>query len=101
MGNNAAYGQWEHTVIELKKAGVLTPELLDAISKYHEGTDIDSGGSADLEVDGHTVEEICVLTFNPDFKPVKPNDIDADDEYWEGDAWYEAFEELSDRWGWR
>lgn len=90
MGNNAAFNDWEHTVITLRKHNVLTQEILDEISKHQANTDIDEGGMNYTEVDGYDVKQICVLVYKPDFQS---------DDY---DEWCDEFYELSgNRWGWR
>src|SRR5579883_2193054 len=67
MGDNARYAEFEFTVVELYDWGVLHAELLDALGKRHEGTDIDSGGSEDRtsEKDGKGLAEIVVSILEP------------------------------------
>jgi len=98
MGNNTAYTTWEHTVITLYDSGALTLELLDKISEEWRGTDIDSGGSRDIQArDGLYVFEIVVKLVNPDFV-ANDDDLEAED-YWDhGDEFSEI---RHTRWGWR
>jgi len=98
MGNNAAYTNWEASVIALYNAGELNPATLDILSEIYRGTDIDSGGSMDLHSnDGKDVEQICVETIHPGVTP----DVDPDYPE-EGPAWYLYFSEMKYfRWGWR
>jgi len=67
MGNNAAFTQFEHTVITLYDAGVLEPDLLAMLGERYSGTDIDHGGKLGLlSRDGFDVDEILIKTMTPD-----------------------------------
>lgn len=95
MGNNFSYMIVEEQIINLYDKGLLTLEILDVLCEAYRGTDIDSGGSQDLEAeDGKSFEEIVVALVEPDFKPSNdPKDP------WD---YYEEFGEIrSSRWGWR
>lgn len=94
MGDNHAYMIIEEQVVKLYDAGLLTLPILDILCESYRGTDIDSGGSQDLQAkDGKFFEEIAVELVNAEFKP-------SDDP---NDPWshFEEFGELSSsRWGW-
>lgn len=103
MGNNAAYSSFEHTIITIYDHGVLTLELLDELAREYEDTDIDSGGSRDLQSkDSKTLEEICIGLVDPTWVPVKGDDnwyrVPED---WEWDERYNKWYEITHgRWGW-
>lgn len=104
MGNNAAYTEFEETVIILYDSGVLNKDILSNIMERYRGTDIDTGGMrGTLSKDGLDCEEITLKVFGHEI-PKYPNVPKSMDEwteeegalvenYWEmrGDA----FDEIS------
>lgn len=59
MGNNAAFTDFEATVIATYNKGVLDEELLSAFMEIYRDSDIDHGGMrGTLSKDGLDVEEI-------------------------------------------
>ncbi len=101
MGNNAAYAQFEATVIALYDEGVLTLKVLDILGNMHRGTDIDSGGAQDLRtMDGKGLEQVCVELVHPGYEPDTEVWEDEDDSVHED--WWSPFADIrNDRWGWR
>lgn len=102
MGNNYAYSIVEEQIVKLYDAGLLTLPVLDILCEPFRGSDIDSGGSQDLESkDGKSMDQICVELVNPEFKPNEP----AEGEEWDEEThwgWYDEFSErIRERWGWR
>lgn len=97
MGNNQAYAFFESTVVGLYDKGLLTVEVLDAVAEPYRGSDIDSGGSQELEAaDGKQLEDIVFSLLLPDYA-VPPEWQDDEGEYR-----YEEFHTItSGRWGWR
>lgn len=72
MGNNAAFTDFEATVIATYNKGVLDKELLSAFMEIHRGSDIDHGGMVGtLSNDGLDVEEIVIKTFGKEI-PTRP-----------------------------
>ncbi len=109
MGNNAAFTAFEATVIATYNKGVLDQELLSTFMEQHRGTDIDRGGMrGTLSKDGLDVEEIVLKTFGvavpsrptlpKDYKTWTPEQHRENDEYW--DKRFDAFQTISDRFGW-
>lgn len=109
MGNNAAFTDFEATVIAVYNKGVLDADLLSSLMEVHRGSDIDQGGMRDtLSNDGLNVIQIVIKTFG---KPL-PERPDLPDDYktWTpeqdvlNERYYEqvdtAFREIADRFGW-
>ena len=96
MGNNFSYTIVEEIIVTMYDANTLTLQNLDIICNVFRGTDIDSGGSQDLETkDGKFFEQVAVELVKPDFKP---DETDPNDPWGYG----EEFGEISsNRWGWR
>lgn len=95
MGWNAAYAILESTVIGSYDLGVLDEPLLRVLMEPYRDSDIDSGGSRDLESkDGLECMEIVVKVFQPDvFEKLLPTKNAGDgDDYYEAifEAWCEV-----------
>lgn len=103
MGWNTGYTIFEATVVGAYDLGKLDKALLEVLMEPYRGTDIDSGGSADLESkDGKRVEQIVIETFGLEM-PKKPegeydDNPDAWDKYHE--EVYEKMTEVTDYFGW-
>lgn len=66
MGWNAGYTIFEETVIGAYNLGVLDTALLKVLMEPYRATDIDSGGSRDLQAkDGLSVEEVVIKIMEP------------------------------------
>lgn len=66
MGWNKGFEIMEEQVVGLYNQGVLNKEVLGAIMKPFKDTDIDSGGSRDLQaVDGKSVVDIICFIVEP------------------------------------
>lgn len=101
MGWNTGYAIFESTVIGAYDLGRLDKELLAVLLEPYRYTDIDSGGSQELETkDGKNVMEVVIQVSGKEC-PVRPDD-DADDEvleaYW--DKLYEVFSDCTKPFGW-
>lgn len=102
MGWNAGYRVFEATVIGAYDLGKLDKKLLSVLMEPYRDTDIDSGGSKNLKTkDGLSVEEVVLKTFGKPL-PVKPDfktcSDDETEDYHETIA--EAFDEITDKFGW-
>lgn len=101
MGWNTGYTIFESTVVGAYDLGKLDKELLAVLMEPYRGTDIDSGGSSDLESkDGKDVEQIVIEVMGG-AAPAKPaDDLDdaAMDDYF--DAKDEAFQKIAEAFGW-
>jgi hypothetical protein len=110
----------EETVMGAYKLGRLDKKLLCVLMEPYRGTDIDSGGSADLKAkDGLEVPDIVIKIMDPAaFKKLEPlrlkvkkhikknyNDLTEEqqneqEEYY--DKRYQAFHKITDKtFGWR
>ena len=109
MGNNAAFSSFEASVIAVYNKGVLDRELLDALAKPYEDSDIDRGGmEGTLAKDGLDVDDIILKIYGVTLPP-KP-DLPKDWKEWTkaqdkaNEAWndlhYEALQPIEDGWGW-
>ena len=109
MGNNAAFTAFEATVLATYNKGVLDVELLSAFMEQYRDVDIDHGGMVGtLSKDGLDVEEVVLKVFGikipprpnlpADYKIWTPEQHEANDAYW--DKRSNAFQEISDRFGW-
>lgn len=68
MGWNEGYRVYEETVISTYDSGTLTPEVLRAIIKPYEDTDIDYGGRQGLKTrDGLSADEVVIKLLAPEF----------------------------------
>lgn len=93
MGWNQGYTIYEATIIGAYDQGKLDRAFLDTIMEPYRGTDIDHGGCADLRTkDGKSADQVAVETFGLKW-PSKEDDPD-------GDKAYEAFQQVSDHFGW-
>jgi len=103
MGNNSAFTQFEATIVLLYDKGALTSDVLDALGEQYRGTDIDSGGSRDLQAkDGKYLMEIVIETMCPGWTPVKKDDGEyLHPHQWESDERYDKWCEITDKWGWK
>lgn len=74
MGNNQAYSFMEETVMGVHKLGKLDKAILKVLMEPYRGTDIDSGGAADLkDKDGLEVPDIVIKIMDPaTFKKLEP-----------------------------
>lgn len=101
MGWNAGYRIFEATVVGAYDLGKLDKEMLAVLMEPYRDSDIDSGGSRDLESkDGKGVEQIVIETMGlvMPAKPTEDADDDAQDEY-QGQL-YEMFFEITKGFGW-
>lgn len=111
MGNNAAFTEFEATVLATYNKGVLDKDLLSTFMERYRGTDIDHGGmTGDLAKDGLDVQEIVLKTFGKKIPkyPKLPKDhetwteeqCEQNEKYWE--ERYEAMSEIENKmFGWR
>lgn len=103
MGWNTGYTIFEATVVGAYDLGKLDKALLEVLMEPYRGTDIDSGGSADLlSKDGKGVERIVVETWGGTMPTEPPGEYDDDPDAWgqyEDDA-YQAFKKVTDYFGW-
>lgn len=66
MGWNEEYTIWEHLIITLYNADMLTKELIEKIVEPFKNTDIDHGGSMDLRAkDGLDADKIVIKLCMP------------------------------------
>lgn len=109
MGWNAGYSIFEETVVGAYDLGKLDPDLLSVLMEPYRGTDIDPGGERGLKAkDGLDVVEIVLKTFGVEVptRPDFPGDYsswteeqrEAENRYWDGRC--EAFDRITDRFGW-
>ncbi len=104
MGNNQAYSFMEETVIGAYDLGVLDRKLLRVLMEPYRGTDIDSGGSANLKTKKGKleVEDVVIAIMRPAVarKLAKVRAKAGDDAFY--DARYKAFHDItSNVFGWR
>ena len=101
MGWNTGYTIFEATVIGAYDLGVLTPELLSVLMEPYRGTDIDDGGRMELVArDGKEIHQVVIETFGGVMEP-EPADDAPDEEHdvhWDGV--YDAFQAVTDKFGW-
>lgn len=109
MGNNAAFTDFEATVLAVYNKGVLDKELLSSFMEMHRNSDIDRGGmTGDLAKDGSDIDEIILKTFGLPVppRPTLPADHktwtveqhDLNEKYWEDR--YDAVSTIEERFGW-
>jgi hypothetical protein len=101
MGWNQGYTIFEQTVIGAYDLGKLDKNLLSILMEPYRGSDIDSGGSEDLESkDGKDVRQIVIETWGLEM-PKKPTEDSTEDE-WEDyeNELYELFDQVTDHFGW-
>lgn len=103
MGWNTGYTIFEATVVGAYDLGKLDKALLAVLMEPYRDTDIDSGGSADLESqDGKTVEQIVIETFGLEM-PKKPNgEYDDNSEGWDQyhEEIHDKMKKVTDHFGW-
>lgn len=112
MGNNSAFTQFEHTVVNTYKRGVLDKKLLAIFMEPYRDSDIDSGGKEGLFVkeggDILEVEDIVIKVFTGKF--IKPPKLPKDHTKWTPEQdklnevyqekQYAAFRKITNRFGW-
>jgi len=97
VGDNAAYRVFEYQVVNFYDLGILTSEVLDILAEPHRDSDIDPGGSEDLQTkDGLSLAEIVIKTLTPrEYKKLaRAKKVRTDQLY------YQFLEIQSSRWGW-
>ena len=103
MGWGSGYTIFESTVIGAYDLGKLDKALLTVLMEPYRKTDIDSGGSGDLESeDGKRVEQIVIETWGLEM-PAQPRvDYDADPDAWDDyhEAVYELFRSVTKSFEW-
>ncbi len=85
MGNNAAFTQFEATVIAVYDRGVLDAELLKALAEPYWDSDIDSGGRQGIQAkDGLELEQVVLRVMGIEV-PVYPKEGSAEqvEAYWD------------------
>lgn len=97
MGWNKGYTVMEATIVGAYDLGKLDKDLLSVLMEPYRDTDIDSGGSRDLQSkDGKGVMQIVVETWGLELPP--PQVDEDDDDYF--DALYAKFSEVTKHFGW-
>lgn len=97
MGWNKGYTVMEATIVGAYDLGKLDKDLLSVLMEPYRDTDIDSGGSRDLQSkDGKGVMQIVVETWGLELPP--PQVDEDDDDYF--DAVYSKFSEVTKHFGW-
>lgn len=103
MGWNTGYTIFESTVVGAYDLGKLDKEMLTVLMEPYRHSDIDSGGSADLESkDGKLVEQIVIETWGL-VMPVAPSGgYDDDPDAWDAynDAVYDQFSKVTKHFNW-
>jgi hypothetical protein len=103
MGWNQGYTIFEATVVGAYDIGKLDKALLTVLMEPYRGTDIDSGGSRDLQSrDGKGVEQIVIETWGLPM-PVAPSSrYDDDPDAWEeyDETLYQQMGIVTDHFGW-
>lgn len=103
MGNNAAYTIFEASVISAYDTGKLDKALLTKLMEPYRGSDIDSGGSQDLQSkDGKDLAQIVIETWGLEM-PLKPDgayddNVDAWEDY--QDKVYDLMRTVTNHFGW-
>ena len=100
MGWNTGYTIFEATVVGAYDLGKLDKALLKVLMEPYRNTDIDSGGSRDMEAkDGKCVEQIVIEVWGLEM-PTAP--LGGDEDAWHSfyDARYEQFREVCKVFGW-
>ena len=103
MGWNEAYTIFESTVIGAYDLGKLDKALLTVLMEPYRDSDIDSGGSCDMESkDGKRVEQIVIELWGLEM-PKKPAATPEDDpdawDVWDGEV-YDKFREVAALFNW-
>lgn len=103
MGWNQGYTIFESTVVGAYDLGKLDKELLSVLMKPYAGSDIDSGGSRDLESDdGKSVMQIVVEVSGIQMPEEPEGEYDDNPDAWDdyNDAVQEKFREVTKHFGW-
>lgn len=103
MGWNAGYTIFEATVVGAYDLGKLDKELLTVLMEPYRDSDIDSGGSEDLESkDGKGVEQIVIETWGLEMPKAPPGEYDDAPDAWDEyhDAVYDKFREVTKHFNW-
>jgi hypothetical protein len=103
MGWNTGYTIFEATVVGAYDLGKLDKDLLEVLMEPYRGTDIDRGGSADLESeDGKKVEEIVIEAFGLEMLTRPDGEYDDNPAAWSryNKDVYEKMKEITDYFGW-
>jgi hypothetical protein len=103
MGWNTGYTIFEATVVGVYDLGKLDKELLSVLMEPYRDSDIDSGGSRDLEAkDGKDVQQIVIETLGLEMPPKPEGEYDDDPDSWDGyhDKVYDLMRAVKKRFGW-
>ncbi|HEX7718940.1 MAG TPA: hypothetical protein VF389_03970 [Woeseiaceae bacterium] len=103
MGWNTGYTIFEATVVGAYDLGKLDKQLLAVLMEPFRNTDIDSGGSRDLESnDGKGVEQIVIEAWGLEMPKAPPGEYDDDPDAWDdyNDAVYDEFSSITKHFGW-
>lgn len=104
MGWNTGYTIFEATVVGAYDLGKLDKALLEVLMEPYRNTDIDSGGSCDLESrDGKTVEEIVIETMGETLPTRPAGDLEDSSDAWDAynDVIYDMFSRITrEEFGW-
>ena len=103
MGWNSGYTIFEATVVGAYDLGKLDKELLAVLMEPYRGTDIDSGGSRDLQSkDGKGAEQIVIETWGLEMPKKPPGEYDNAPDAWDtyNEAVYDRFREVRRHFGW-
>lgn len=103
MGWNKGYTIFEATVVGAYDLGKLDKEMLAVLMEPYRDSDIDSGGSKDLQSkDGKFVEQIVIETWGLEMPKAPPVEYSADPDAWDAynDAVYDKFCDVRKHFGW-
>ena len=103
MGWNTGYTIFEETVVGAYDLGKLDKDLLTVLMEPYRGSDIDSGGSCDLEAkDGKGVEQIVIETWGLSMPKRPASDYNSNPDGWNsyGDEVYGLMRVVTDYFGW-
>lgn len=103
MGWNAGYTIFEATVVGAYDLGKLDKALLSVLMEPYRNTDIDSGGSRDLEAkDGKMVDQIVIETWGLEMPKMPDKPQSEDEEAWDDyeDEVYEKMRSVRKHFGW-
>jgi hypothetical protein len=93
MGWNQGYTIYEATIVAIYNADKLDRETLSAIMEPYRGTDIDAGGRTGLLTkDGKSADQVAVEAFGLKWLPPEEDP--------DGEKNWEAFQQVSDHFGW-
>lgn len=103
MGWNTGYRIFEATVVGAYDLGKLDKEMLTVLMEPYRGSDIDSGGSADLESkDGKGVEQIVIEVWGLEMPQEPPGEYNYDSDAWDAyqEAVYDQFTIVTKHFNW-